>query len=187
MPGNFHLSHHAFGDIVGHLSRKGISLNNSFKIHHLSFGEMSDFTAINRYFPDVGLEHPLDGFEHNLPGDKKYMRCGFYLKAVPALFLSQFANFFANFVTKEYVATWEVFQLTATSEIEYASFENIVIFNYEVSPFAVHYTNFKENFFQFLINMLAIVGGIFTLAGIVDSIIHKGSKIVFKDRINKLQ
>lgn len=112
-------------------------LNNSFKINHLSFGEKADFTAINRHFPDVGLEHPLDGFEHALPGDKRHMRCGFYLKAVPALFLSEFASLLSNLFLKEFIATWEVFQLTATSEIEYASFESIVIFNYEVSPFAV--------------------------------------------------
>lgn len=132
------------------------------------------------------MEHPLDGFEHSLPGDKKHMRCGFYIKAVPALFISEFASFFSRIFSKEFLARWEVFQLTATSEIEYASFENIIVFNYEVSPFAVQYSNAKENFFQFLINMCAIIGGIFTLAGIVDSIIHKGSKMVFKDRINKL-
>ena len=51
---------------------------------------------------------------------------------------------------------------------------------------AVHYTNSKENFFQFLINICAIIGGIFTVAGIVDALLHKGSKVIFKDRINKL-
>lgn len=80
----------------------------------------------------------------------------------------------------------EVFQLTASKEILNDSPEAIIIFNYSVSPFAVWFTNARENFFQFVINMCSIIGGIFTLAGIVDSIIHKGSKIVFKDRINKL-
>ena len=58
--------------------------------------------------------------------------------------------------------------------------------NYEISPFAVWYSNARENFLQFLISMFSIIGGVFTFASIVDSIIHKGSKIVFKDRINKL-
>ena len=80
----------------------------------------------------------------------------------------------------------EVFQLKVSKEEDYNAKESLIQFNYEISPFAIWYTNARENFLQFLINMLAIVGGVFTFAGIVDSIIHNGSKIVFKDRINKL-
>lgn len=80
-----------------------------------------------------------------------------------------------------------MFQLTATSETEFQGYESLIIFNYEVSPFAIAYSNVRENFFQFLISMSAIIGGVFTFASIVDGLIHKGSKIVFKDRINKLQ
>ena len=114
------------------------------------------------------------------------MRVGFYIKAVPAIFLGELASLAVNFLSKSFMHKFEVFQLTASSETEFQSFESLIIFNYEVSPFAVIYTNAKENFFQFLISMCAIIGGVFTFAGIVDSIIHKGSKIVFKERINKL-
>jgi len=115
------------------------------------------------------------------------MRVGFYVKAVPAIFLGEFASFFTRILNGDLLARYEVFQLTSTSETEFQSFESLIIFNYEVSPFAVQYTNAKENIFQFLINICAIIGGLFTLAGIVDGMIHKGSKIIFKDRINKLQ
>ena len=80
----------------------------------------------------------------------------------------------------------EVFQLKVSKEEDYNAKESLIQFNYEISPFAIWYTNARENFLQFLINMLAIIGGVFTFASIVDSLIHKGSKIVFKDRINKL-
>ena len=115
------------------------------------------------------------------------MRVGFYIKAVPAIFVGEFASFFSKLMMPNFLSKYEVFQLTATSETEYQQFESLIIFNYEVSPFAVIYSNVKENFFQFLISMCAIIGGVFTIAGIVDGLIHKGSKIVFKDRINKLQ
>ena len=187
VPGNFHIGTHAFGDIVQSLSIKGYHLDNSFKINHLSFGTKADFEQISQRFPDSGLMHPLDGFERNLPEDQKFMRVGFYLKAVPAIFLGEFGNLVFKLWGTNWLSKNEVFQLTATSETEFQSFESLIIFNYEVSPFAVMYTNAKENIFQFLINMCAIVGGVFTFAGIVDSLIHKGSKIVFKDRINKLQ
>ena len=76
--------------------------------------------------------------------------------------------------------------MNVSSETNFTLEESLIIFNYEVSPFAVRYSNARENFLQFFINMLAIIGGVFTFAGIVDSIIHKGSKLLFKERINKL-
>ena len=48
VPGNFHIGHHAFGDIVQHLNMKGHTLDNSFKINHISFGDLADFEKINR-------------------------------------------------------------------------------------------------------------------------------------------
>lgn len=152
----------------------------------MSFGKKADFETIARYYPDAGVMHPLDGYVMNKPAEQKYMRCGFYLKAVPAIFLGEFASWFTSVFGRKLLYRNEVFQLTASSETEFQSWESIIIFNYEVSPFAVEYSNVRENFLQFLISMMAIVGGCFTFASIVDSIIHKGSKIVFKDRINKL-
>ena len=75
------------------------------------------------------------------------MRAGFYLKAVPAIFMGEIASFFAKLFKNVVFSRYEVFQLTATSETEFQSFESLIIFNYEVSPFAIKYTNAKENFF----------------------------------------
>ena len=75
------------------LQTKGYdALDNSFKINHLSFGEKKDFIEIARKYPDAGVMHPLDGFERMKPVDQKAMRVGFYVKAVPAIFLSEFAT-----------------------------------------------------------------------------------------------
>ena len=38
-------------------------LDNSFKIHHLSFGNKAEFESIKSSYPDVEVIHPLDGFE----------------------------------------------------------------------------------------------------------------------------
>lgn len=190
VPGNFYLSHRAFGDIKQHLKKKGYTFDNSFEINHLSFGNKADFDEISRSFPDAGVMHPLDGFKGEKNGETKSMRVGFYLKAVPAIFMGEFGSIIYKlgqiFEKTPILHRNEVFQLTASSEIDFNEVESLVIFNYEVSPFAILYTNARENFFQFLISMCAIIGGVFTFAGIVDSMIHKGSKMVFKDRINKL-
>lgn len=76
------------------------------------------------------------------------MRVGFYLKAVPAIFLGEFGSWMFRIFDKiKLLHRNEVFQLTASSETEFQSFESLIIFNYEVSPFAIQYTNARENFF----------------------------------------
>ena len=42
VPGNFHISHHAFGDLLNALNAEEIYLDNSFRINHLSFGTKAD-------------------------------------------------------------------------------------------------------------------------------------------------
>lgn len=55
-----------------------------------------------------------------------------------------------------------------------------------MSPISILYTQEKENFLEFIVYTFAIIGGIYTIASIVDSIIHKSMSIMFKSRINKL-
>lgn len=62
----------------------------------------------------------------------------------------------------------------------------MLLFNYELSPITVQFYQDKENFFEFLVHICAIVGGIFTIAGIVDALIHRSVAILFKERIGKL-
>lgn len=64
--------------------------------------------------------------------------------------------------------------------------QNILLFNYELSPITVQFFQDKENFFEFLVHICAIIGGIFTIAGIVDSLIHRSVSLIFKQRIGKL-
>ena len=114
------------------------------------------------------------------------MRVGFFIKAVPVIFHSEFDNWTIKILGEEMMESNEVFQIKASTETAYENVESRIIFNYEVAPFAVMYTNAHENFLQFLISMCGIIGGIFTIAEIIDSCIHSGSKILFKSRINKL-
>ena len=85
---------------------------------------------------------------------QKHMRVGFFLNAVPS-------EFEADHGIGD-VFTTEAFQLTSSQEIDNDYQEDVIFFNFQISPIAVHYTNAKENIFQFLINICAIIGGIFT-------------------------
>ena len=61
VPGNFHISSHAYSDILMNLMIQGYSLDFSYKINHISFGRDEDFKLIQRRFPDQGIMNPLDG------------------------------------------------------------------------------------------------------------------------------
>jgi hypothetical protein len=79
-----------------------------------------------------------------------------------------------------------VYQLTQNYISDLSASQNILMFNYELSPITVSYTQLKENFFEFLVQICAIIGGVFTVAGIIDAMIHRSVSAIFKQRIGKL-
>jgi len=58
--------------------------------------------------------------------------------------------------------------------------EQVIVFNYSIQQVSVLYSNKRENIFQFLINLCAIVGGVFTVTKMFDGVIHKTSKLILK-------
>jgi hypothetical protein len=48
-----------------------------------------------------------------------------------------------------------------------------VFFRFDLSPITVRFWHYKENFLHFLIQIAAIIGGIFSVTGIIDAMIHK--------------
>jgi hypothetical protein len=58
---------------------------------------------------------------------------------------------------------------------------------YDISPVTVKATLYKENIYHFLVQLCAIIGGIFTVTGIIDSLIHESvSAIIKKASMGKL-
>lgn len=51
---------------------------------------------------------------------------------------------------------------------------------YEFSPMVVQYTESRRSFMHFLTGVCAIVGGIFTVAGLVDSMIYHSARALQK-------
>ena len=48
-----------------------------------------------------------------------------------------------------------------------------IYFRFDLSPITVTYWQYKEELYHFLVQLCAIVGGVFAVTGIFDSIIHK--------------
>lgn len=107
------------------------------------------------------------------------MRTNIFVEAIPASFSDH--NDFTLGMSKT-----EAFIMNVQHETNYDSDENILVVNYNVNPLCIQYSNARENIFQFIVNLFAIVGGVFVVMGIFDSIMHKSIKVVFKDSINKL-
>lgn len=130
------------------------------------------------------MEHPADGIKgiakmeevnnKTVPMDFKTM---FYLVAVPSYF-------------EKGLFKYHVYQLIANYETtydeEHVQGNSILMFNFEFSPITENITQNQKNLVEFLISICAIIGGVYTIAGIVDSMIHKTVSTVFKSRIGKL-
>ena len=59
-------------------------------------------------------------------------------------------------------------------------------FRYEVSPITVKYTHKKKPLYHFLTTFCAIIGGTFTVAGMIDSMIFSAHNMVKKAQEGKL-
>lgn len=72
---------------------------------------------------------------------------------------------------------------------KYISMVNIgmpgVFFSYEISPIMIKYSEHAKSFAHFATGLFAIVGGIFTVAGIIDSTIYKSANVLKKLEIGK--
>lgn len=55
-----------------------------------------------------------------------------------------------------------------------------VFFQYEFSPLMVKYTQKDRSLGHFLTNVCAIIGGVFTVAGLIDSFLYHSVKLIQK-------
>ena len=130
------------------------------------------------------MEHPCDGLEgkpeYKTEADKeipKGIKAMFYLVAVPSYF-------------EKGLSRYHVYQLISNHEVTYdeekTHGENILMFNFEFSPITENISQNGQSLVTFFIQICAIIGGVYTIAGIVDSMIYKSVSYVFKNRIGKL-
>nr|XP_043619272.1 endoplasmic reticulum-Golgi intermediate compartment protein 3-like [Erigeron canadensis] len=160
--GNFHFVksfHHASINIPDLLAFQEDSYNISHKINKLSFGE---------HYP--GIVNPLDGvhwFQSTPNGMYQY-----FLKVVPTIYTN----------IRGYTIQSNQFSVTEhykSPEVGRRSLPGVFFF-YDLSPIKVTFAETHASFLHFMTNVCAIVGGIFTVAGIVDSFIYHGHKALRK-------
>jgi len=126
---------------------------------------------------DKGVLNPLDGVEKVKPESLKAIGVmhQYYISVVPTTF--------EDLSGKQLY----VHQITANSNEIQTHTLPALYFRYDLSPVTVKFFQTKESFFRFLVQICAIIGGIFTVAGIIDALVHKSVvNILKKAQIGKL-
>lgn len=172
VPGNVHLSTYSHSYIFGSLYQETKNINISHRVNHISFGTDADISYVKKNFKDTGIVSPLDGVMQNLaekerdantPNIQSFDSAIFeyYTKVVPTIYIP---------LSRPQI---NVFQFTAnTNKIVNHQMPSLYL-RYDFSPVTVRYKEVQESFSHFLVQICAVIGGIFTMAGIFDAALHK--------------
>ncbi len=135
--------------------------NLSHTIHRLSFGH--DFP---------GLENPLDGV--SITSETFSVAYKYFLKVVPTFYYN-LSNKVIN--TNQYSVT----EHSMNTEVGMVGNDLPgLFFYYDLSPIKVNFREERIFFLHYLTNVCAIVGGVFTVSGILDALFYHGHRIIKK-------
>ena len=176
VPGSFLITSGYYGTIVQRMAAEGVlKINAQHRINQISFGETTQRYQIWSNFGKniAKLSFTLNNIK------KKYEQLTsvyqYYLKIVPTKYIS-----YKNEIN-DYQYTYNSYAEKGIHEMP------SMHFRYDLSPITVEYKLYKETIMNFLINVFAILGGVFTVTGIIDAIIHKSVVILLrKADLNKI-
>jgi len=157
--GNFHIAPGRSSQIGSFVHTHDVdflahNINVTHTIHHLSFGK-----------PYPVMINPLDNHrEVDIPGASMVQ---YFVKVVPTTY-----TFLDNssLVTNQYSVTEH------NHHVELGQLPNGVpgmFVLYDMSPITVRYREIHKSFLHFLTNVCAIIGGVITIASIIDNAIYR--------------
>ncbi|KAK2143437.1 hypothetical protein LSH36_840g02016 [Paralvinella palmiformis] len=167
VPGNFHISTHA-----SHEQPENPDMTHT--IHEVVFGDRVP-TAVNL----PGSFNPLKG--HDKSKANALTSHDYFLKVVPTVYQD---------ITGR--QTLHPYQYTyAYRDWIYYGRDGVmrspaVWFRFDIQPITVKYTERRRPLYGFLTTVCAIVGGTFTVAGIIDSLLFTATEIFKKAELGKL-
>lgn len=181
-------------DLVPYLQGTGDEYHHfGHVIHELSFGTMYEFigqragrqNTSSSKKAQLGLRDPLQGRRAHT--EQSQFMYQYFLKVVPTEHRKLSGRTLETF---QYSATSYERDLqpydpnlghdepTKTEGTLVRTVEGVpgVFFNYEICPLRVIQTESRATLWHFLSNLCAIVGGILTLAGLLDAVIYRGRR-----------
>ncbi|GET91730.1 hypothetical protein, unknown function [Leishmania tarentolae] len=161
VPGNFHISSHGRKHLVVKHFPHGINVEHI--IHHLSFGSVDVRTLSNK-----AALRPLDGKEYRSDTPKVYQ---YFIDIVPTIYEKSFSTVYT-------------YQFTGTSSSTPVQEKQMgaVVFQHQLSPITVRYSLARVSLTHFLTYVCAIIGGVYTVAGLLSRFVHS-SAVQFQRRI----
>ncbi|XXQ31370.1 Endoplasmic reticulum vesicle transporter C-terminal domain-containing protein [Plasmodiophora brassicae] len=173
VPGNFHVSAHAHYELAELYFDSKHPMNCSHHIHHLSYGEQPVDTSDIRH---VSAFNPLDGVSKVIEpesgaggGHDHTISFEYYIKIVPTIY------------TELNGKSTRTFQFTANSNSLEGHFQvPAVYFRYDLSPITVQFTKRRQPFLHFLVQLCAIIGGVFSTIQFVSMFSNRSLHHVMK-------
>lgn len=171
VPGNFHISCHSHADLL-HVFFGSERMNVSHEIHHLSFGDEVIVDAARASNPLNGVAKS-GGDPEKDPHPLSYE---YYIKVVPTSFVD-----LSGVERKSY-------QFVANSNSVAGHYRlPAAFFRYDLSPITMVFRETKTPTMHFLVQVCAIVGGVFTVLGLVNSVLSSTvQRLMKKAEMGKL-
>ncbi|XP_065883405.1 endoplasmic reticulum-Golgi intermediate compartment protein 1-like [Dysidea avara] len=165
VPGNFHFSTHG-------AQEKPRVVNMQHMIHSLEFGDdqLSRFTFL------PGSFDPLQEIDHTT--DSAQLSHDYYMKLVPTIYRPVSGDKLSGY---QYTYAYKGYGLQGG----YQRMIPAIWFRYDLSPLTVQYTDRRKPVYHFITMICAIVGGTFTVAGIIDAIVFNASEVFRKLELGK--
>lgn len=160
-PGKSFMQHHVHVHDLQPFS--GDKFNMTHHIKQLSFG---------MEYP--GMDNPLDNMlVTDVKGSSMYQ---YFVKVVPTTYTN-----LDGVVTRtnQYSVTKHEKQVSTKIATGDQGLPGVFVL-YELSPLIVKYKETRRSFMHFLTGVCAIIGGIFTVAGLIDSMIYHSAKAIQK-------
>lgn len=139
----------------------------SHTIHRLSFGQ--EYPGMHNPLDGVSVQQPSESLSHGASGVYQY-----FLKVVPTTYRPLGTN--TTIVTNQFALT-EHFREARPGYGQ--QLPGLFIFH-DLSPIKVGFEEERPSFLGFLTSVCAIVGGVFTVSGIIDATVYHGHKALKK-------
>ncbi len=158
VPGNFHLSAHSKSH-----SFEPHMLNMSHHVTSMTFGKTLSPTQLRLLPEDVGEGYDgLAGTDHAARGQNVTLE--HYLKVVHTTY---------DVGGKRSLDTYQY----TVNDNHYEDGESLpsAVFSYDISPMQVMVSEERETLAAFLTQICAIIGGVFTVTGLLDGVVYHGT------------
>ncbi|KAF6137424.1 hypothetical protein GIB67_009900 [Kingdonia uniflora] len=157
-------------------------MNMSHVISHLSFGKKISprlLAEVKRITPYLGGSiDRLNGRQYiNRHGEQTNVTIEHYLQIVKTEVISRRSG-------RDYKLV-EEYEYTAHSSLGESIYIPVAKFHFELSPMQILVIETPKSFSHFITNVCAIIGGVFTVAGILDSILHNTLNFMRKVELGK--